>query len=69
MSVPAAFSSLSLVRSMARRTSAPATGGSSKVDNSLYITDGVSSSCCSCGVAKVGRTGVLSTGVGEGDWL
>ena len=53
---------------MARRTSAPATAGRSKVDNSLGITDGVSSSSCSSGVAVDG-IGVLSMGVGEGGSL
>lgn len=52
---------------MARRISAPAIAGSSKVDNSFGITDGVSSSCCSRGIAKAGGAEVVSMGVVEGD--
>lgn len=54
---------------MARRMSAPATAGSSKVDNSFGITDGVSSSCCSCRVTEAGEAGVLSMDAVEGGSL
>lgn len=50
---------------MARRISAPAIAGSSKVDNSFGITDGVSNSCCSCEVAKTESGEVLSVGGGS----
>lgn len=47
---------------MARRISAPAIAGSSNVDNSFGITDGVSNSCCSCEVATAEGGEVLSVG-------